>query len=158
MASTYKTNALKLNEWVESDIPDMEDFNSDNAILENAISTHHSDADIHITSGERKKWNNVYGLKTYTGNGKSTQSIKLGFGFKPRFCIVFAVDSPPGVIDIANDTHYNYFGIASVSGSNSGLKLDGETLTVTSSSVMIAKYEMRSYNELSRTFLVIGFR
>ena len=158
MASTYKTNELNLSKWVESDIPDMNDFNNDNAILENVISNHNSDISIHLTNEERQKWNSIYGLKVYTGDGKTTQSIKLNFGFRPSFCIVFAVDSPPGVVDIPNDTHYNYFGIASISGSNSGLSLSGETLTVTSSSVMVSKYEMRSYNEISRSYLIIGFR
>lgn len=158
MASTYKTNALKLNKWVESDIPQMEDFNSDNDIVDRAVSAHVNDLSIHITDNERQKWNKGYGLQAYTGTGTGNQNITLNFGFDPTFCIVFSTNATPGIIDIPNTTHYNYFGIATIGGSNPGLSLSDNVLTVTSSSVMISKYEMRSYNELGKSYLIIGFR
>ncbi|MGN0458102.1 MAG: hypothetical protein ACI4IL_03895 [Eubacterium sp.] len=158
MSSTYKTNNIQLNKWIESDIPKMEDFNSDNLVLDKTIGAHHSNTTIHITSEEREKWNKGYGLMTYTGTGKLTQKVQMNFGFDPTFCIVIATGTMPGLIDIENLVHYNYFGIATVGGSNAGLELSGSVLTVTSSSVMISKYEMRSYNEIGRSYLVIAFR
>lgn len=158
MSSSYKTNNLKLNSWVGSDIPIMQDFNNDNEILDNTISNHTSNSVIHITDDERNKWNKPFALTSYVGDGKTNQAVALNVGFNPSFCIVMSANITPSVVDIANSVDYNYFGIATIGGSMAGLQINGSTLTVTSSAIAIAKYEMRSYNEIGRNYLVIAFR
>lgn len=57
MTSTNKTQYVDLNQWVESDIPQMSDFNNDNEIIDNVI----KELDINI---ENHKNNNINPHKT----------------------------------------------------------------------------------------------
>lgn len=43
MASTNKTETLGLNQWIGSDKPKMEDFNSDNRLIDTALAGHRAD-------------------------------------------------------------------------------------------------------------------
>ena len=49
MSSTNKTEELGLNQWVGTDVPKMEDFNNDNALIDKAISDHIWSASAHVT-------------------------------------------------------------------------------------------------------------
>ena len=53
MASTNKTTRLQLNSWVASDKPKMEDFNSDNAIIDQSLGTHIANTSIHVTAADK---------------------------------------------------------------------------------------------------------
>lgn len=56
MPSTAKTKTLRLNQFVGSDKPKMDDFNYDNTQLETVVGGHLADAQKHLTSEERKAW------------------------------------------------------------------------------------------------------
>lgn len=89
MASTNSTANYKLNQWVGSDKPKMQDFNADNAKIDAAIHAHASDESLHISEAslqEILKSMPVFG--SYTGTGAETRLIELGF--RPAFGIVFA--------------------------------------------------------------------
>ncbi|HBA94158.1 MAG TPA: hypothetical protein DCZ02_06015 [Ruminococcaceae bacterium] len=158
MPSTNRTENLKLNQWVKSDIPLMQDFNSDNEIVDNAIYSHTSNDGIHMTQYEKECIAKPVDMCVYYGDGKASQAVELSFDFEPSICLVFSIGSPLGVVDIPNEVHYNYFGIATKNGSSVGLTLSAKTLTVVQSPQMINKYEMRSYNEIAKSYLVVGFR
>ena len=54
MASTNKTETLGLNQWIGSDKPKMEDFNSDNRLIDTALAGHRADQTVHVSAQERR--------------------------------------------------------------------------------------------------------
>lgn len=158
MSSTNKTEHIKLNKWVQSDTPVMNDFNTDNEIIDSVVYSHTSNEEIHMTEQEKEYLAKPIDMCVYYGDGKNEKTVDLSFDFEPSICFIFSVGSPLGIIDIANEVHYNYFGIATKNGSSVGLTLDKKVLTVVQSPQMINKYEMRSYNEKGKSYLVVGFR
>ena len=137
----------------------MADFNNDNSILDAVISQHTGNSNIHTTSADKSKWNQPYVLLSYTGNGNATRSITLTNAFEPTWGIIFKAGSTPSVIDMANQSEYNHFGIFSKNnGSMAGLSLSGNSLTVQQSSVAILGNELKSYNENGSAYIVIAFR
>lgn len=69
MPSTAKTKTLRLNQFVGSDKPKMDDFNYDNTQLETVVGGHLADAQKHLTSEERKAWSQpACELFFYDGN------------------------------------------------------------------------------------------
>lgn len=158
MGSSNRTEYLGLNRWIKSDRPVMEDFNADNEIVDSMLGGHISNGELHLNEKQRQALALPYDMQIYHGTGVQNRTIALEFDFEPRMCILLAISAPVGVIDIPNDTHYNYFGIATKSGGTDGLTLSGKSLSVIQGGAMVARYEMRSYNELGRSYLVIGFR
>ena len=73
MASNYTPN-LNLCQWAEEDAVLREDFNADNAKIDAALATK-----CEVYTG------------TYNGNGKTSQTITLGF--KPKFVWVWQANS-----------------------------------------------------------------
>ena len=91
MASSSSTAALHLNQWMGSDKPKMEDFNSDNRKLDEAVGAHFADEEKHIRAEERLSWNAAIPIiGPYTGNGQNSQQSALGFC--PSLGMVFAID------------------------------------------------------------------
>ena len=158
MGSSGRTEYLGLNRWIKSDRPVMEDFNADNELVDTMLGGHISSDALHLNEVQRQALALPYDMYIYHGTGVQNRTIELGFDFEPRMCILLAVGAPIGVIDIPNDTHYNYFGVATKSGSTDGLTLSGKTLSVILGGTMVASYEMRSFNEIGRSYLVIVFR
>lgn len=157
MSSTNKTK-LGLNKWVGTDIPAMADFNSDNQIIDNILKAHIDDFGLHCSSKKQQEWNNPYGLFSYVGDGQeeTEHNVKNSIGFEPSVCFVFAIDSSLGSRDYDYNTHYNYFGIATIDGSSFGLSLEDGVLTA-SSNVRINN-EIANYNDLGKSYMVIALR
>ena len=157
MSSTNKTT-LGFNSWEGSDIPSREDFNSDNYLCNSLIANHTGNNNIHITANERIAWNKPYHMSTYFGNGEVSRTVNTSCPFTPKWGIVFALSTFPTVTDFNNQADYNYFGLVSTHGSNTGLSLNGSNLVVTQSSVGLMGDEYRSYNENGVTYVFILFR
>ena len=102
MSSTNKTENYSLNQWVLSDVPKMEDFNSDNKTIDTVMFKHISDSIIHLSEEEKQAVVNPLEMYTYHGDGTASRDIDLPFTFEPRLCIVFVVGAPLGIIDISN--------------------------------------------------------
>ena len=157
MSSTNKTEELELNQWIGSDILKMEDFNRDNEIIDKTLGEHIWDVSKHVTAEQKKVWSNPLGCASYIGDGSDSRSVTLNMGFEPSVCFVFATNNAVGLTDFTNSVHYNYFGIATVNGSTYGLSLDGNVLDVKNAAT-IAKFEMTNFNQVGKSYLVIGFR
>lgn len=158
MSSTNKTENLGLNNWLGSDIPKREDFNSDNAILDRTIANHINNTNVHATASEREKWNSQYAVTTYYGNSASSREIALNISFSPSWGIVFAAGKPLSIVDCDNNADYNYFAIVSTRGSSIGATINGKTLKVYQSSTAISKTEFRNMNENGITYVCVLFR
>lgn len=127
MSSTNKTEKLGLNGWIGSDIPQRNDFNRDNAIVDEIVGNHIDDRVIHVSESERKIWsNNVY-TTFYFGNGDMTQTIKTGCPFEPMLAIIFANGLPTIRPHISGNESWHYFGIATPASESMGLSFINET-------------------------------
>lgn len=157
MSSTNKTQNLQLNSWLGSDVPQMEDFNRDNVIIDSAISSHGSNVDIHLTASERQKWNNPYFMFTYYGNGSASRSITVESSFVPKWGIIFAVNKTADVTDFNNKADYNYLAFVSSSGSMQGASLSAKQLTVTQPPSAALGNEYKAFNEVGVTYVCIMF-
>lgn len=123
MASSGSTKHLNLNQWQGSDKPKMEDFNSDNQKIDQQLGLHLMDAQVHLNETQRQDWNRaVPVIGTYTGDGKNTQKIELGF--RPSFGIVFAVNEPP--MRISGNTGILYSAMMGPDGTSAGLCLEDD--------------------------------
>lgn len=158
MSSTNKTDNLNLNNWIGSDVPKREDFNMDNSIIDSVLGEHINDGDIHVSDGDRSKWNSPYYMGTYVGNNSSSRTITIPCNFNPSWGIIFAVGLLPSLNDYENRADYNYLGIVSTNGSTIGTSLSGKQLTVSQSSVAVSNYEYRNYNESGTIYVYIMFR
>lgn len=157
MSSTRRTVFLGLNSWLGSDVPKMEDFNRDNVIIDNAVGIHMNSTEKHITNAEREKWNNVYTVFTYLGNGSANRTVNIDCSFNPTWGIIFAANKVPSVTDFNNTSDYNYFGIVSQRGSMPGIALSGRQLTVSQAVSPIFGSEYKSYNDAGTTYVCIMF-
>lgn len=158
MSSIKKTDNIKLNLWAGTDVPCREDFNNDNRILDSVISAHNSNSSIHITPEDSQRWNNQVYVTTYVGNGKSNRLVDTGCPFNARVALAFAVDYPPSVCDVPNESDYNYFGVATSYGGTSGIALDGRDIRVTSSTSLVQGTEYRNLNDNSVVYVAVLFR
>lgn len=93
MPSTNKTAFLGLNKWLGSDKPKMEDFNSDNQKIDNAIKAHQEDPNLHLTPQQKDWVATPFILGSYVGNGQEERMIELGF--TPRFLVVLGHEMSP---------------------------------------------------------------
>lgn len=85
MASSSKTEGLRLNQWAGSDKPQRTDFNYDNMQLESLVGGHIENSGIHLTETEKDKALNCCKTGSYRGNGNLEQTISLGFTPKAVF-------------------------------------------------------------------------
>lgn len=158
MSSTYKTDNYNFNKWIGSDIPEMEDFNHDNALVDSLIAGHNNNANIHVSDYDRSTWNNQMHIQVYAGDGSASRVVQLESPFEPRACFVFANNNLVGISDFSNFAHYNYFGIATTSGSTNGLGLSGRSLSVVQSNTAINNSEYRFFNDRNLMYIVIAIR
>ena len=144
MSSSAKTEKMGLNQWQGTDVPKRNDFNTDNQKIEDFVTTHTE--------------NTVYSIQTFFGNNANSRVITCTADFTPRVAIVFAHGYTPQVVDIANESDYNYFGIATNSGSMFGVSLSGKNLTVNQSTTALSNVEYRNLNLKGVMYVCIFFR
>ena len=160
MSSTNKTSNLKLNSWIVSDKPQRIDFNYDNNIIDEAISSHNRNKTIHITQEERKNWSTFTKSGVYFGDGAAERTIELECDFDISFVIVFASNRPVSIAGFSNSRHHNYSAFVGRLGSTSGAKFskDYKSLVVNQSSSALMNNEYINLNELGVSYTYILFR
>lgn len=127
MPSTFKTNTLGLNSWIETDKPTRSDFVSDNVIIDSTLGGHIGNSSLHLTNEEKLRVTSPYTVKLLQGTGESTRTIALDY--EPSIVIVFAADTPP-MVDISGSSSVCR-GIAVTNYSSSGgLYLNGSEVTL----------------------------
>lgn len=146
MPSTNKTTNLSLNQWVESDRPMRNDFNSDNAKLDLAIGTHVNNGDIHVTAEEKEFLKDSHIVYMYTGNGESSKTVTLTEKF--RYICVFALGKP------LSDTGkaYSAVGYAGL-GSSLGLSISASATGFT-----VSQNDTACLNESGVQYKVVMFK
>lgn len=159
MPSTSKTKTLRLNQFVGSDKPKMDDFNYDNAQLETLVGGHLEDSEKHLTQAEREElFRPSSELFFYDGNNSAQRSFTLDFA--PRFCIVYALGMPPSVNDMTTPSITQcYTAAAGQNGKATvGIALSGNTLTVYNDPDGAMVQVRRKLNEVETSYVCHLFR
>ena len=157
MPSTNKTAHLGLNQWIGSDKPRKDDFNADNAAIDQAIRTHVQDATAHVTSQERQAWNQV-GYKLYTYAGDNSESRTITLDFAPTFGLLFPVGKPIGGYESGPMQNYQRTGFFSPKGCSVGLSLAEKALTVKNLVEGVPTGFTNRYNETGVTYVIAAFK
>lgn len=160
MSSTNKTKNLKLNSWIGSDKPQRIDFNADNYIIDEAISAHNENKEIHITQAERKNWSTFVKSGVYFGNGSAERTINLNCDFEISFAVIFASNRPLNISAFSDSRHHSYSAFVGRLGSTSGAKFskDYKSLVVNQSSSALMNNEYINLNESGVSYTYILFR
>lgn len=160
MSSTNKTKKLGLNSWIGSDKPKRIDFNTDNEIIEQAITEHTEDDVVHITNDERTKWNEYMYTGMYYGDGSSRRVVQTHCPFEARIGFVFANSRPITISRFSDSKKNNYFGIFGIMANSLGIKLedDGTSLSLTQSVTPMTANEYGNYNESAVAYHYVMFR
>lgn len=158
MSSTNKTPNLQLNDWVGTDVPQREDFNTDNRRIDGACGDHFGNQTVHITQGEREIWNMPFYYYSYFGNGQAGRTIQVPCPFEPRFVIAFADKMPPTMCKFSSSANYHYTAFAGQTRSSIGLKLSGTSITVTQSVSAVTGQEYACLNQNGISYVVLLFR
>lgn len=159
MGSTNKTS-LGLNSWIGSDKPQREDFNSDNEIIDNAITAHIEDDEAHISPQEREMWNSFVKMGTYFGDGKVERTIELDCDFAVSFIIIFARNRAVSSTVFSQSKNYNYTAFVSRTSSSMGAKIgsDLKSIIVSQSATAVMNNEFANLNESGVAYTYILFR
>lgn len=158
MGSTLKTDFLKLNKWISTDIPKRQDFVDDNEIIDTTIKAHIDDAIVHVTEQDRAAWYSPYFVGFYYGNGGLSRTIETGCPFEPSIGFVFAGGMPPSVTDFTGKIKYNYFGFLSKRTSTSGVTLAGSDIVISTNGGPVANGEYINLNNIGVTYCYVFFR
>lgn len=127
MSSSQQTQRLGLCDWIGSDTPMREDFCSDNHIIDEKLGSHLVNTSSHLSADDRLLLSSPV-LGSYTGDGKQSRTVALGF--KPRFGVVYAKANSP-LIQYSPDLGYVpcAFGFFSTEGCSLGLSLTNTGFT-----------------------------
>lgn len=160
MSSTNKTKKLGLNSWIGSDKPKRIDFNTDNEIIDKAVSEHTEDTVVHINEEEREKWNNYMFTGMYYGDGSTKRTIQTNCPFEARIGFVFANSRPITIARFSESKHNNYFGVFGFLANSLGIKLEDDcrSFTVNQSASAMTANEYANFNESSVAYHYIMFR
>ena len=128
MSSSNKTDFLNLNEWVLSDIPNMQDFNSDNQKIDEALSNHLSDDSIHISEETLSRISSPFTVGSYVGDDSEERTITLEF--VPKFGIIFPNNNASAIYMDSHNSTFQYFGFFTPDFSTLGISLSQNNLKV----------------------------
>lgn len=90
--------------------------------------SHIRNDDIHVTLGDKEKWNVPFITGTYSGMGSSARTVNLGF--RPSFVLVCANGMPAVTADFANSSLKSYMAASTGSGS-SGIEITSQGFRAT---------------------------
>lgn len=157
MPSTHKTALLGLNQWLGSDKPKREDFNSDNLNVENSVKAHTQNVAAHVAENDRQQWNScIPVIGKYTGDNAATRTIALGFA--PRIVLLFSVDR--GFVDYnaAGSSTNLYSAIYTATGASLGIQATATGFTVANSATSMAGSPTIRLNQTTKIYVYIAYR
>ena len=115
--------------------------------------SHIRNNDIHVTAGDKEKWNAYCVTGTYIGNGSASQTIRPGFA--PKAVFVCATGYPPMKINFSGQTVKNYFGFACSGDGTQGVSVTSDGFRVSSATSGGATGAL---NEAATSYLYVAFR
>ncbi len=127
MPTSNKTEHLGLNQWLGTDKPKRTDFVQDNAAIDQAVYSHTSNTEVHLSQSDRSAFSSPAVTGSYVGDGQESQEITLPFS--PAAVIVFRSDCGPVEVYSGGYSMSN-FGIATQLAGTKGVSLFGNIMTV----------------------------
>lgn len=158
MSSNNKTDFLQLNQWDSADKPKREDFNADNAIIDESFFQHCVDSVSHTNSAERNRWNTPYYFSSYIGNGEAKREIETKCPFNPTFGIIFQTGGATHETRFDAKLVQHFSAFVTQRGGTIGASLSGTRLTVTNYATPAYESEYATMNAVTCTYLYILFR
>jgi hypothetical protein len=160
MSSTNKTENIRLNSWIGSDVPQRADFNYDNILIDKAIGEHTGDTEIHITQAERENWSTFVKAGMYFGNGSVERTIDLECDFDISLVIIFANNRPMSIVRFSDSKNYNYTAFVGRYANTMGAKFtsDYKSIVVNQSASAVINNEYANLNESGVAYTYILFR
>lgn len=160
MSSSRKTENLRLNLWDPSDIPNRTDFNSDNEIVEKAMTEHTSNEEIHIDNDQRDMWTNFMYSDYYYGDGYRSRVIETGCPFDAMLGFIYADDKPPSIHYESDGSTHHYFAVISQLCNTYGgmLEKNMRDFTVNNSVGADIQNEYSNLNEIGVCYRYVLFR
>lgn len=154
MSSSYKSDNYGLNIWAGSDVPQRTDFNSDNQILDQVISSHISDMTLHSSSVDKMQCMSYM----YLGNGDLVQTIQLDF--EPSGVIVCCVTKGAAYPDSTNSRIKTYISAACAGTAGFGVTIEGNTALVSQHQAADnpSGKALACLNESGMIYLLVAFR
>lgn len=107
---------------------------------------------IHVTEGDKQRWNEPFASGNYLGTGTSSKTVNLGF--MPSLVLVFAGGMPAVTIDFGNSTAKTYFAVSAEAGLN-GVELTSQGFRV---SMPISGGVTASMNQSGLVYSYIAFK
>lgn len=153
MPSTNKTPHLHLNSWLGTDIPKRADFVADNSIIDNAVYSHTSNTEAHLSASEKARVSEPFTVSVILGNGAQNASVNVGF--EPTLAIMYKLDSP---LTAYNGTYTNVnAAVATTKGISGGISISGTNVLVNQDSSPSGgvKYNL---NEENVRYILIAFK
>ena len=158
MPSSNKTTNYNLNKWIGTDKPIMEDFNSDNEILDSIIGEHILNSTLHLTTEEKSLVSNPYIISLVAGDGGASK--ERSFSFKPKLVIYCLRGAPFIKYDSTNN--YNIinagFALGNYLGGSEGMELYESKLTVSQTQTGSPGENFINLNAASGQYLYIAFK
>ncbi|MCH5314990.1 MAG: hypothetical protein J1E81_03670 [Eubacterium sp.] len=160
MSSYNKTKNLKLNQWRESDVPKMADFNYDNEIIDSELSSHTANSEIHIKSEERDRWNEYVFTGVYFGDGKLSRIVETNCPFEAVFGFVYTDEMPPSIHYNDDGSTHHYVSFVSQFGNSIGASINknNKDITVKNSFGAEIKNEHANLNQNGLMYRYVLFR
>lgn len=148
MSSTDKTENIGLNKWVSTDMPKMNDFNSDNAIIDTVVGEHINNSEIHLSEEDRNLLGGGISTMVIVGDGSSSRTITLETA--PKMVQIFLKDNPMAAWDpVYGCMVINGAFVIQKGSSTGGATLTDKSLVVTNTNLINGiKYNLnKSYGQ-----------
>ena len=163
MASSYKTDFLKLNHWLPEDKPKRLDFVTDNEIIDSTLKEHVQNEAVHVSAEEKEAWNNntfdiashIF-MGTYSGSGQVERVITLEKS--ADFILIFKAGAIPVKYENMLNQNKAFIGFATNQYSTLGLKLEDDKLTIGSKFSEAVANEGYFLNDRSSVYVYVGFK
>lgn len=154
MASSAKTEKLRLNSWSGEDRPKREDFNTDNSIIDSVLGGHIADGGIHLTKEEKQRISAPYKTGSYIGTGESEKTLTLSA--KPKAVLVFASNKPLVWLDSAGKLNAGS-GASIDTYHTPGVQISGSGFKVSNAEATAQQDWNTSLNKIGVTYFYIAF-
>ena len=156
MPSANKTERLGLNLWAGSDRPQRNDFNSDNAIIEQVLGDHTENETIHLTAEEKARVEMPVVNLSYIGDGNAQKTVTIPVAVNA--VIVYCEGYPAAVYDSTNGCTKNYMAVSVYGGvPGAGIQFNRTSVTALQDTEHQNGF-MNCLNEASRRYRIVGFR
>ena len=155
------TDALVLDAWISISAnfcPAVSSSVSFGSFLSKELlcGSHITDNAIHVTQGDKDRWNTPFAAGTYFGSGAASRTIAVGFA--PKLAAVFALQYPANTADFGNSGSSCFWGLAAGAWGTQGIELTADGFKLLQGSSYAVEGCLPKLNEAGVTYFYIMSR